>query len=181
MLLAELGWQSRPLSTVGVTSCHHRDGVSTIAAAIAKAAASMTSGTLLADVARLPDELASMPADGLDDVSISAELPSRPTGTPGLFTLSCDAILQSALSGASWTDGMGRLIDRLRNRYALCVFDLPPILDDARGAAIAAKLDTTVIVVRSDATSIEDVRRTERVLARNGVSLSGAILNRYRE
>jgi hypothetical protein len=109
-----------------------------------------------------------------DDSDESLDL-GEPTKVDNLFTLDAGRLSQDD------SGDMDDLLARLRARYALCIFDLPPVLEDGRSAALAAKLDTTVIVIRSGSTSVDDVRRTERVLARNGVNVSGAVLNRCRD
>jgi len=177
MLLSELGWKSRQLGTIGITSSHSREGVSTIAAALARAAAPMGDDVLLADLlstAERPAQSKKRPGIPVDSVETSTQL-GEPTKVENLFTLEANSLPQDEAAD------MDELIAKLRARYALCIFDLPPVLEDGRSAALAAKLDTTVIVIRSGSTSVEDVRRTERVLARNGVNVSGAVLNRCRD
>jgi Mrp family chromosome partitioning ATPase len=184
LLLAELGWQSRPLATIGVTSCHGREGVSTIARAIAGAAAPSGVSVLLADIGSL---------NSADDgearqsrIPKSAEQDDypgigRPTSIDGLFVFGKDEAARRAFDLAGGDRGTGPFLERLRNAFGLCVFDLPPILEDGRGASIASRLDSTVIVIEAGRTSVSDLRRTERVLASNGVKIGGAVLNRYRE
>lgn len=182
LLLAEIGWKSRPMGTIGVTSSHRREGVSTIAAALAQAAAPQGDDVLLADFCRRPEgRPRAQPPEDCDLVQEHVDdLLGIPTSTEGLFTLNYDQFSER-LGGRSLESNLEQLLPKLRERYALCIFDLPPVLDDARGAALAAKLDTTVIVIRSGHTTVEDVRRAERVLSKNGASLSGAVLNRCRD
>jgi Mrp family chromosome partitioning ATPase len=177
MLLSELGWKSRQLGTIGITSSHSREGVSTIAAALARAAAPMGEDVLLAELlepeglpAAARPRVARTESDAAGPVEFGA-----PTKVENLYTLNAGSVSPDDAAD------MEEFIARLRTRYALCIFDLPPVLEDGRSAALAAKLDTTVIVIRSGSTSVEDVRRTERVLARNGVNVSGAVLNRCRD
>jgi Mrp family chromosome partitioning ATPase len=108
------------------------------------------------------------------------ELLGAPSAFDGLFLLDHDDVA-TGLAGRSPESSLDQLLPRLRERYGLCIFDLPPVLDDAHGASLAAKLDATVIVIHSGRTTIEDVRRAERVLSKNGASLSGAVLNRCRD
>lgn len=183
LLLAELGWRSKPLATIGVTSCHRREGVSTIAQAIAGAAAPSGVSVLLADIGELPEA----PAQSVGKTKSNSEeddAPTdlgKPTAVEGVFVIRRDAATRQAFAQGTADRDMEPFLDRLRNAFDLCVFDLPPILEDGRGAAIAARLDSTVIVIEAGRTSVSDLKRTERVLASNGAKVAGAILNRYRD
>jgi Mrp family chromosome partitioning ATPase len=184
LLLAELGWRSKPLATIGVTSCHRREGVSTIAQAIAGAAAPSGVSVLLANIGELqesPDQPLRRPKPAPNEEDASATEFGKPTSVDGLFVTGRDAASRQAMAQGTAEHDIEPFLERLRNAFGLCVFDLPPILEDGRGAAIAARLDSTVIVIEAGRTSVSDLRRTERVLASNGAKVAGAILNRYRD
>jgi Mrp family chromosome partitioning ATPase len=183
LLLAELGWRSKPLATIGVTSCHRREGVSTIAQAIAGAAAPSGASVLLADIGELPEshaQLVRRPKPETEEDDSPVDL-GKPTSVDGVFVIRRDDATRQAFAQGTTERDMDPFLDRLRNAFDLCIFDLPPILEDGRGAAIAARLDSTVIVIEAGRTSVSDLRRTERVLASNGAKVAGAILNRYRD
>jgi Mrp family chromosome partitioning ATPase len=178
LLLAELGWQSKPLATIGVTSCHGREGVSTIARAMAGAAAPSGVSVVLADIGKTAAKRNSRSAAISDDES---EDLGKPTSIDGLFVVDDEEAARCALEGAGGDGGFETLLGQLRSAYGLCIFDLPPILEDGRGASIAARLDSTIVVIESGRTSVSDLRRMERVLASNGAKVAGAVLNRYRD
>jgi Mrp family chromosome partitioning ATPase len=176
LLLAELGWQSGKVDSIGITSSHSREGASTIAAALAAAAARSSDRVALADISHVGEG----PAKSKSSRK-RAEPKEANRIAQGVFLIDEDEMSSKIDAGQTWASVVAQLVDEVCRDYDLSIFTLPPVLEDGRSAAIAAKLDANIIVVRSERTSVEDVRRTERVLTRNGVTVSGAVLNRYRD
>ncbi|WP_156679498.1 GumC family protein [Sphingomonas profundi] len=73
-------------------------------------------------------------------------------------------------------EGVDRLIDALKARYGLILFDAPPVLPIAYGRLVAAKADAALLVVRWLRTADHAVRAALRLLPPNHVRLAGIVL-----
>lgn len=70
-----------------------------------------------------------------------------------------------------------QLIAELRKRYDRIIIDTPPVLPFSDALRSAVHADGVILVVRSGRTSAEQVEGAQTVLANNGVTLLGVVLN----
>jgi Mrp family chromosome partitioning ATPase len=104
------------------------------------------------------------------------EAANRPRNWPDLVIQEPETglhILPAALLKNPWATlvdagGFTTLVDQLQRAYDLVIFDCPPALGSAEGAALARGADTCVLVVAWDDTSISTLREAVRALRRTG-------------
>ncbi len=174
--------------SVGITACDRRSGTTTLAANLANRAADHGMGPVL-----LVDTNASHPG-------LTAKY--RLKNSRGLADLligdcqACDAVQSTKNEGLSILPiGSKGMMDRvgiepqhlaatingLRESYGMIVFDLPPAMELMQTLIIARQLDSVLLTVNSGVTTKNLARRAAHQLRGDGVSVSGAILNRHRE
>jgi len=73
---------------------------------------------------------------------------------------------------------MKELVDDMKNRYPdrFIIFDVPPVLSAADALAFAPMIDHILVVVRAGGTSIQDVRKSLKLIPKEKVM--GLVLNR---
>ena len=175
------------VQTVAITSALPQEGKTTLAICLARMAAMAGEKVLLVDfdLRRRGTTLALGVAAGAE-------------GGPGLAeVLRGEATLDQAIrvdeaSGArllpvprAVRDGadlvqaaaLDALIDELKARFALILFDTPPILPIAYGRVLAGKADAAILVVRWRRTADDVVKAALRLLPSNHVRLAGAVLS----
>jgi len=186
-LLAQLDWPGSNgthwLQTLGVTSCAVGEGVSTVAAQLAAAAALQGDRRVLlvdANLAR-PTLQQTFGVDlqpGLADSVLSAGRLAEAIQPSSVSNLS---ILTAGKSGDDPTSATpltraAKLLGQLPQRFDLTVLDLP----EARSSAVlrtAALLDGVLLVVEAERTPREAARRTTELLSRAGARVLGVVLN----
>jgi len=77
--------------------------------------------------------------------------------------------------------GLTRLVEELKGRFGVIIFDAPPLLDFPDGYSLAAHVDVVLMVVEAGKTQVEDARRVTRQLRQAGVRASGVVFNRHRD
>jgi len=75
------------------------------------------------------------------------------------------------------SEKMKRLIEEVKKRFDIVLFDSPPVIPVADAAILAGMLDTTLLVVRSGKTTKQAVSRAKEVLQRLNASIYGVVLN----
>jgi Mrp family chromosome partitioning ATPase len=187
-VLQAIGWPDRKssggLRTVGVTSSHRGEGVSTVAAHLAATAASYGQGpVLLVDC-----NLVRPAAHALLGVSLSPGLSAclrgvegalaaiRRSPIPGLSVLPAGDLHGSParLYGAA---ALGELIQRAAERFELTVFDLPSASQASCLAQLAGRLDGVVLVIEVGRVTREVARSAKERLESAGARLVGSVLN----
>lgn len=173
-----------PTQVLAITSALPKEGKTTIAACLAQSMALTDGLTVLVDCdlrRRGVSKLLSLPQDRpglieildgsatLDEVLVWGEtqlavLPIRPA----------DDEPAELMSG----EPFDRLLESLRMRFNHVVLDLPPVLPIALTRMIAAKADTTAMVVRWRKTPDLAVRSALAQLPPDKVNLAGAVLSR---
>ncbi len=121
--------------------------------------------------------------------------------SPGLSTLLCgkaeaaEAIVSTAVPGLDLlpsgpvppnpaelldSSSFDAVLNALRadDRYDGVILDAPPILTVTDAVLISARVDGTLLVVESDATTRDDARRAVEKLRQSGARLLGAVLNK---
>ena len=170
--------------SVGVTSCAHGEGASTVAANLAVAAAEICERPVLLidlNTARpgLP-ALFGMTGDlGLRDALSCSHSPgecARPTRVKNLSLLAVDptAAHQPIALESSFVNDM---LQALRAEFDLIVLDLPTA-DSSDCFALAGLLDGVLLVVESERTRCEVASRAKRRLTDAHANLLGVVLNK---
>ncbi|TWT04948.1 CpsD/CapB family tyrosine-protein kinase [Planomicrobium sp. CPCC 101079] len=77
------------------------------------------------------------------------------------------------------SEAMNRLIDELREKYDLIIFDSPPILAVTDAKILANKCDGTVLIVNTGKTEKESVTKARDALATAKAFILGVVLNNY--
>lgn len=172
----------------GVTSSIRGEGVSTVVAQLALTAASSGSRRVLlvdANVVRPSIErmFGLCAGPGLSDVLLSGHSPCeviRPSGVANLSLLTAGTVCQELALRCEQAD-LSIVLREVPEDFALVLFDLPSAERRSLLVRMAAALDGILLVVEAERVSGDEVRRTERILAANGLSLEGVLLNKSRE
>ena len=174
---------TRPLR-IGVTACHSRAGVSTVATQLAWAA------TLTGpDEALLIDCNAGSPQNtpGFADLVVSGgelEQVVQPTPIRRLWSLSAGSPhLHPQLYDHPGL--LGETLDRLAQGYQPLVCDLPPLdsahLNESSGVLeLVCQLDGVLLVVEAGRTPQDAIALAQRSLARHHARLLGVVMNKQR-
>ena len=72
---------------------------------------------------------------------------------------------------------MTEVVDEVRRRYDVVIFDCPPLLPVTDGEVVAARADGTLLVVRAHRTTAAQVTAAVRALHAVNASLLGCVLN----
>jgi Mrp family chromosome partitioning ATPase len=184
-----LGHSDQPpvARALGMTSCLPAEGVTTIAAQTAVAAAThLRLRTVLVDCnfARpgVHRTFGVGLCPGLRD-AVEEEMPLadvlRPSGVE-LLSLVTAGTVQKDTSAAWLSPHVARLVEELRGEFELVLFDLPS-LNQNRQMRIGTLLDGLVLVVESERVRWEIAQRATAALKSAGVELLGAVLNKRRQ
>lgn len=174
------------IRSLGITSCLPGEGVSTIAAHLAAAAAAYRRGPVgLVDCnfsRPAAHRMLQVPlAPGMIECLLASECPAsviRPTKISELFVISAGEVAGSPAQ-ALGSLALPGLVKQLADALALCVFDLPPAGQPGSLTKLAGLLDGVVLVVQSERVTREAARRTQQLLQRAGVRVIGSILNHH--
>ena len=166
-----------------VTSPQPGDGKSTLASNLAAALALAGKKTLLIDAdCRRPvqhNAFQVTPNAGLTGVllnNISPKVAVQPSGLDRLDLLVCGEI-PDAPSEMLGSDRFDKLLDWARERYDHVVIDSPPVVPVTDARMIAARCDTTILVVRANRTSRNAIAFANLMLNRVGARLLGVVVN----
>ncbi len=172
---------------LGVTSCLPAEGVTTIAAETALAAAThLRLRTVLVDCHFARPALHRLfgigLCPGLRD-AVEEEMPLaevlRPSGVE-LLSLVTAGTVQKDTAAAWLSPHMARIVEDLRAEFELVLFDLPS-LNQSRQLRIGTLLDGVVLVVEAERVQWEVAQRATATLKSTGVNLLGAVLNKRRQ
>ncbi|MGA2797333.1 MAG: CpsD/CapB family tyrosine-protein kinase [Thermoguttaceae bacterium] len=191
-LLHRLRWPGERAAnaprTLGITSCRQGEGVSTIAASLAAAAASWGDYRILladANVAKpSAHESFGVPLyPGWANIHKDGDALAKHIQPTSIFNLSVLAagILDEQNTSAGVALGSPGLVKELTDGFDLSVFDLPPMESTGDAAHLAALLDGVVLVVEAELSHRDDVRRACEQLTRFGARPLGVVLNKFRQ
>ena len=170
---------------VGLGSCHHGAGTSSVAwhfsvtlATSGRRPVCLVEANLRTPV--LAVALGLRPAPGLRELlagetdldaaiqrPAGQELSVITAGAPGRVDVSMFS--RSALAG---------IVEQIRGRFRSIVFDVPPVLEYPDTVAISPHLDGIVLVLHAERDKSEVAQRSARLLEGAGVRVVGAMLNR---
>ena len=177
------------VGAIGITSSRRGEGVSTVAANLALAAAEMSLGPVLLVDANLPNpDIASMfqidPSAG-EKGFINALLGEDwhdlvvPTSVSNLSVMLPGEVGQNRqLLNERAT--IRRTIEQLREDFEWVIFDLPPATELSECFALSGQLDSVLVVVQADGPSRDVVRKACRELEIAGANVLGAVLNKHK-
>ncbi|MGO9111416.1 MAG: CpsD/CapB family tyrosine-protein kinase [Thermoguttaceae bacterium] len=192
LVLKGLGWPGREgkhaIRTLGVTSCRVGEGVSTVAAHLAAAAAARQEGRVVLVDANLSRPAATQifgvpNSPGLFDCVIDDEPVADavyPTAVENLHVLSSGKI-QGSPARVYDAENLLEVVADLARQSALTIFDLPPVRQVSCANRLSAALDGVVLVVAAESVPWETALRVKEILTRAGAKIVGAILNKRRE
>jgi polysaccharide biosynthesis transport protein len=185
----------RPLTTLGITSAHAREGKSTTAANLAMAMDGRRVILVDADLRRpsLDRLLGLRPAPGLTDLltgrcSLEDALQDV-TGSFGGGTASSPiASLRVLTSGpippnpaeVLNTAGMENIIRQLREKADLVIFDTPPCVPITDAQVLGTRLDGVLFITELGQTHKAEARRGCELLGQAHIRVLGVVLNKMR-
>ena len=113
-----------------------------------------------------------------DDFPCEAHI--QATNRPNLFVLTSGQI---SISPAEVFEGdaIDRLITKLKEKFDFIVFDAAPVMEFPDSFALASKVDSVILVARSENTSIEDAQRAKLSIEQAGGRILGVVLNRQKD
>ena len=190
-ILRNVGWPGNSaaasLRSVGLTSCQSGEGVSTVAAQLALAAASCGDHqVLLADAnfacPRVHGRFGIELGPGLADVLLGALTVGeaiRPSAVANLVVLPAG---RPDGDSARLYDSvrLAETIEQLTQRFGLVIFDLPAMGQTSATVRLAGLLEGVVLVVEAERVRWEAAQRATELLRRGNAILLGAVLNKRR-
>lgn len=179
-----VGW-SAPPRQIGVTACLRQEGVSTIAAHLALAAAKISDDPVLLLDAHLSDpsvhrtfgvEAGPGLAEHLAGAATIEEI-VQDTAIANLKVLAAGDTDTAGL-GMPDPEAFGDLLARLGEVFRLVIVDLPPA--EARGAGLhlASGLEGLLLVVEAERVHTHVARRVKQQLEQAGARLLGIVFNK---
>jgi capsular exopolysaccharide synthesis family protein len=179
------GWSGIP-NAIGVTSCHSGEGVSTVSANLAIAAANVFEERVLlvdanvhrASVGRV-FKIAS--EEGLLNVLAREQAAFDSVSESPIVNLAVMSIgkLRQGREPAYDAKSIDELIDGLKHVFPLMVFDLPPANELTTCFSFASRLDGVLLVIEAERVEEQVARRACQQLANIGTNLLGVVLNRH--
>ncbi len=191
-VLQRLGWPDRegkhPLRTLGITSSRNGEGVSTLAAHLATAAAARHSGRVILVDANINRPMAARifgvsNSPGLCESVTGGDSPIdllQSSALPNLHVLSAGKLRGSSAQVFGSADIVD-VVHELSVYSDLVVFDLPPASQASCASRLTAALDGVLLVVEAETVGWEAAARVKELLTHAGVRIVGAVLNKCRE
>jgi Mrp family chromosome partitioning ATPase len=170
---------------VGLTSCHHGAGTSSLAWHFALTLAASGRGPVCLVEANLrtpvlAGALGLRTAPGLRellageaDLEVVAQQPSR----EDLSVITAGAAGAIDVSMFS-RRALAAVVERIRERFRAVVFDAAPVLPYPDTVAVAPHLDGVVLVLQAERDKAQVAQRSARLLEGAGARVVGAMLNR---
>jgi capsular exopolysaccharide synthesis family protein len=174
-----------PPRLIGVTSCRSGEGVSSVAANIAKTLARKGNERVLFVEANLMRPSAHQAfgvesTPGLTDIVLEGE--GNITSIKNAHTRNLDVIPSGqggiSLSQLAESKEFADLLSLWRNEYSFVVFDLPAIFKGTSTLRLASLVEGVVLVVGAEGVSSEVAQRAMAELARARVNVLGVVLNK---
>lgn len=163
--------------TIGVASCGHKEGNSTVASNLAVALSHAVEGEVLLIDCVDPVRRALGPG-WFDLVFGNADLVDvvRSTDTPRLFAMSAGALLEMG-DGTYNRNRLSNICQMLKEHFEFVIFDLP-CADQMTGCfPIASVLDGVLLNIKSAKVNSAKAIRVQKELKIHGAHVLGAVLN----
>jgi capsular exopolysaccharide synthesis family protein len=170
---------------IGVISCHHGEGASTVATNLAAALARKSDervlfvdANMLTPSAHLTFGLVQTP--GLTDVirehqDFSVSIKSSGNSNLDVITSGQGDLTVSQLAESKEFSNM---LDIFKTEYSYVVFDLPPVFESQSAFRLASKTDGVILVVSAEGVSWQVAHRAKEKLIQAKVRLIGVVLNK---
>ena len=190
VLLANIGWPSAKsidaVRSIGVTGCTRGSGVSTVAAWLAATAATTGDAEVLLVEAnfrrpRLRDVFRVGGVQGLGDLADQADLAEaiQPTAIEHLAVMTVGS--HHHTDGIELAPHLEVMLDELKDRFDLVVFDLPPVSESSLATRIGSLVDGNILVIEAERVRRQVARRTMETLRRSSAPILGCVLNKRRQ
>jgi capsular exopolysaccharide synthesis family protein len=166
-----------------ITSPSAQEGKTTIAINLAIVMAQSGSKVLLVDTdmrrPRIQKSFDLKPKTGISTLILSESNPNESiikSDIPNLDVLMCGPIPPNPAE-LLHTESFARVIEDLSSRYDRIVFDSPPVGIVTDAAILSKHVDGTVVVVKSQKTTVDETKNALNVLNDIGSTLFGVVLN----
>jgi capsular exopolysaccharide synthesis family protein len=191
-LLHQLSWpgdnSANAPRTLGITSCRQGEGVSTIAASLAAAAASWGDYRILLVDANLAEpsahECFGVPlCPGWANILKDGDTLAKRIQPTSIFNLSVltAGIRDEQNTSNGYSLGSPVVVKELVRGFDLAIFDMPAINCYNDAARFAALFNGVVLVVEAESSHRDDVHRANELLTRFGARPLGVVLNKFRQ
>lgn len=173
------------LHALAVLSCQAQEGKTTLAVNLAASFAALGKRTVVVDADILQPRLhrilnvsnrSGLSSLLLDQVALDDVL--KPTSAEQLTVLTAGP--PSARARELLGGGIESLIEDLKSRFDIVIFDTPPVLGFADALNVAAVVDDALLVVRAGKTPREYVQAAMEQMRQVQASLAGIVLNAVR-
>jgi protein-tyrosine kinase len=160
--------------TIGVMSVHANEGVSSVASALASAAASNNwVRVLLCSVTT-----GSAVSVGASPLMHMESLPGPLRGTLTIGQVAGQSLAQAVVSQPGSAKA---LVRSLAQAFDLAVVELPSFSGSSLGPTLSRGLDGVVLVIEAERTRARAVDELRRSIEKQGGTVLGAVLNKRRE
>jgi len=109
---------------------------------------------------------------------ISLEEAVRPTGQPKLHVLTCGAVIHNPAEQIASPE-MKFLIEQLKVRYDVVLFDCPPALAVTDATGFSTLVEGVIVVASASRSTISLIERTHETLEQVGANIIGVVLNHF--
>lgn len=177
----------RDIHSIVITSAVPGEGKSTVSANLAAVFAQQGKKVLLADMdLRRPTvhRVFSVPNFvGLTSIlqkKISIEDAVIETNIENLTLLTSGPIPPSPSDVLS-SKAMKNLLNELKEKYELIIYDTPPLLSVSDAEIISEQCDGVILVISTGRTELEQVKKAKKKLMATKVKIFGAVLNNVKK
>jgi capsular exopolysaccharide synthesis family protein len=180
-------YASGPLHTLGVTSCHGGEGVSTVAMQLALAASSWRYDSLLLVDANLSQPVTSRSFDARSAAGLAEAVAGEPAAELIQETLLANLSFlpagrfRGSPAQTYQSPGFAELTRWIAERFDLAIFDLPPAAATSCLSQVVKTLDGIVLVIEADRVHRRVAQRFKELTVLGGGQIVGVVLNKCRD
>ena len=177
--------RSQPVRTVGLTSCYRQEGVSTVAAVLALAAACQRKVLLVDANLSHPSLDRRFRVKNKPGLTQAIAGQAKPQDCIQASPLGVSVVSAGCDEGQAATflrpDLVLPVLQAFAADFDLVLVDLPAASDDSSALELSGVLDGVVLVVESERVHWQAGQRTVSRLQQSGVQLMGAVFNKRRD